>query len=495
MTTILHSIIDFASKHYQAFDVSTLEITFTHVLGGIVLLFGWHVSTTYSRWEKEFCGQRVSRTCDHSPSNKNPPEIQKFEEAQAHIAEHAFQDCEYLECTSAKQSRLRRSINVIRQQARALSFMGAMHGDETADELDMDHVNIRFLDFLWGFCFIGPFSYVLWWKGTKWLRWRKWCVDKGYMTLEEPDYDALVGTILMETSQVIHYFATTRKEKHDDLGNVAGFYFADFPYVDNDCNYKVADLFAVHIDLDTKRFVKSKLDHVYLNASETLLLLWFNCVATQHVKLHAMANWGINQHPSLRETNKFFLQNSTVTALYNYFGYSTFTNFFATWEKQGLLSQGWTSDKKPWTKCVNHGIHEGIANHSNITDLVKHSRFVNFAVKVRAIFIHEFGIHKHMFPGADGEAMFVGTVLHSLDHTLMEWNLPDPLFLDIDDPKFGRMAEIGRIIRVGFVQDVPGLYFNKRFSGSTHPFYKKVYDRACMVDKELADNMDTCIIK
>lgn len=39
-----------------------------------------------------------------------------------------------------------------------------------------------------------------------------------------------------------------------------------------------------------------------------------------------------------------------------------------------------------------------------------------FVVKVRALFLAEFANHKELFPGIDGEAMFVGTVLHSLDH-------------------------------------------------------------------------------
>lgn len=180
--------------------------------------------------------------------------------------------------------------------------------------------------------------------------------------------------------------------------------------------------------------------------------------------------------------------------MYNFFGYSTFSNFLTTWENQGLLSDGW-SEKNSVIKCINHGIKEGIGQHGNITDLMRYSRFVNFSIKVRAIFINEFAKHKHLFPGIDGEAFFVGTVLHSLDHTLMEWNLVDPLWLDIEDPKFGKMAELGRIVRVGFVEDVPFLYFNKRFSGSDHPFYKSVYEKAARIDKDLADNMDTCIIK
>jgi len=404
----------------------------------------------------------------------------------------AFSKCELIADVKEKQSRLTHSTAVMRQMAKAISFRGIKSGNEAAKKLDMDHVYIRFSDFLWGFIFIGPMSFLLWKKATVWLSVRKWLVRKGIMTVEEPDLDALIGLLCLEQSQVIHYFAKTKQDSK--LGNIAGFFFSDFPYVDNDSNYCVADLLAVDIDLDTNRFVKAKMDDINLTASETLILLWFNTIAAQHVKLHAMANWGINQHPSVKEINPFLQQNSVVTAMYNYFGYSTFSNFFVTWEKQGLLSDGWRK-KGSLIKCFNHGIREGVAQHGNITDLVHCSRFVNFAVKVRSIFIHEFAKHKHLFPGIDGEALFVGTVLHSLDHTLMEWNLPDPLWLDVDDPKFGKMAEMGRIVRVGFVPDVPFLYFQKRFRGSKHPFYKKVYERAAKVDKELADNMDTCIIK
>ena len=92
--------------------------------------------------------------------------------------------------------------------------------------------------------------------------------------------------------------------------------FLQFPYVDNDCNYQVADLFAVDIDLDTKRFVKAKLDDINLNAKETVILLWFNTIAAQHVKLHAMANWGVNVDEALADVNPFFRQSSVVTVMY-----------------------------------------------------------------------------------------------------------------------------------------------------------------------------------
>ena len=209
----------------------------------------------------------------------------------------------------------------------------------------------------------------------------------------------------------------------------------------------------------------------------------------------AMANWGVNVDDSLDEVNPFFRRNSVVTVMYNYFGYSTFSGFLKIWADQGLLSKCWLKPEAPLIKSFNHGIKDNICQHGQIEDLVKYSRFVKFVVKVRAIFLLEFQKHKELFPGADGEAMFVGTVLHSLDHTLMDWNLEDALYLDTSDNRFGKMAEMGQVVKAGFVSDIDGLYFHKRFKDSGHPFYDAVYQKAAKIDKEFADCMDTCIIK
>jgi len=467
-----------------------------YAVGVITVLVGYYVNYVYQLWEKAFSSERVKRTNKHSPSHKQPPEITRFNDAQAKILScsekhEAFSKCELIADVKEKQKNWREN-SVLQEKVKAIPFQGLGETTETAAELDMDHTYIRFPDFLWGFIFIVPMSYILWKKGTLWLSFRQYLVKKGIIKVKKPNLEALIATLCLEQSQVINYFAKTKKGS--EIGNIAGFFFADFPYVDNDCNYRVADLFAVDIDLDTKLFVKAKLDDVVLTASETLILLWFNTISAQHVKLHAMANWGINDHPDVKDVNPFLAQNSLVTTMYNFFGYSMFSKFLKTWEKQGLLSDGW-SEKNSFIKCVNHGVRDGVGQHGNIIELAKYSRYVNFSVQVRAIFIDEFARQKHLFPGVHGEAFFVGTVLHSLDHTLMEWNLDDPLWLDVDDKKFGKMAELGRIVRVGFVPDVPFLYFNKRFKGSKHPFYKRVYERAAKIDKDLADNMDTCIIK
>ena len=59
-----------------------------------------------------------------------------------------------------------------------------------------------------------------------------------------------------------------------------------------------------------------------------------------------------------------------------------------------------------------------------------------------------------LFLGIYPEGLFSGTSLQSLNHLLMEWNLEDPLWFDVDDVRFGKMAELGRIMRVGFVPDI-----------------------------------------
>ena len=57
------------------------------------------------------------------------------------------------------------------------------------------------------------------------------------------------------------------------------------------------------------------------------------------------------------------------------------------------------------------------------------------------------------------------------------------------------MAEMVRLVRSGFVTDIPGVYFETKFKGAKHPFYQAFYKKAIKVNKDLADNMDTCIVR
>ena len=180
-----------------------------------------------------------------------------------------FDQCELISQVKKDEQKHTKLENVvIRERAKAIPFLGSMTGRDEAPELNMDHVYIKFLDFLWGFIFIGPMSYCLWLKGTFILRLRIFCIRRGWMNMKEnKDIEGLIATFCLEQTQVINYCAKTKGER----GNIAGFYFADFPYVDSNLKYRVADLFAVDINLDTKKFVKARLDDSELSASDTFI--------------------------------------------------------------------------------------------------------------------------------------------------------------------------------------------------------------------------------
>ena len=366
-----------------------------------------------------------------------------------------------------------------------------MLSDEKADDLDMDHVYLTFPQLLWAYTFIGPNAYFLWHKGLLGLWIRVKLNKMGLLKAIPHDPAEVVGRLCLEGTLAVHFYART--DADSDLGDIAGFFFRDFPYVDHNCNMKTADLFAVDIDLKTKKMVKAKFDNENVTAEEALTLLYFNTISGNHVKLHALANWGVNNEHETKEKNSFLYQNSVTTVVYNFFGFSRFGTYIATWVNWGFLSPGW--EGKTLVQVFEHGIKDNIWSHPNITELIPFSKLVNFICKCRAMFLTEFTKYRGEFPGIHGEALFVGTVLHSIDHTCMDINLEDPLWLNVDCPKFGKMAELCRIVNVGFVKDLPGLMFHKRFKESKHPFYQSVYSKAAKIDNFFADVMDTCIVK
>ena len=137
-------------------------------------------------------------------------------------------------------------------------------------------------------------------------------------------------------------------------------------------------------------------------------------------------------------------------------------------------------------------------NNPHLEDLYQYSDFVNFTEKLRPIFLEVFdGAKRIHFPGCNGDALFMATVFHSLEHTSGHWVFGDKsLFcFDTTHPRFGAGAQMGLLLKECFNQDLPFLTFHKRFKGSKHPFYECIYEEAVKLNKKLADEMDTCIIK
>ena len=248
-----------------------------------------------------------------------------------------------------------------------------------------------------------------------------------------------------------------------------------------------------YVNLKEKKMTKATFDGQQVTGRQVAQILFFYNLSANHVKIHSMANWGLNTENSVKDTNSFLYQNSIITVMYNHFGFTGFADYIPDWKSQGFLSDKWTSDA--WIQTVTQGVTDGMFAHPNIEELVPYSRLVNFIVKTRPIFLSDFAKYRTQFPGVNGEAMYIGTVMHSLDHTCQDWACEDPLWLDVEDERFGLLAEMGRMVKVGFIKDLPGLYFHKRFKGSKHPFYAGFYKKAAKIDRKYADVMDTCIVK
>lgn len=274
----------------------------------------------------------------------------------------------------------------------------------------------------------------------------------------------------------------------EDAGTpVVLFAFNDFAMLDMHGELALAKYLWIELDLESKCMVKAVMDGRELTAEEAVILLWHHNISAGHVKLHAFANWGVN----IDAPDPFVRRNSIITVMYNYFGFTVFKGLASFWHAVGAARYDFS---KIYT-VFEEGVKAGINFHGSIDKLARFSEVVDFSIKVRNKFINEFAKHKKDFPGIEGEALFVGTVLHSLDHTLMDWNMEDAMWLDVDHPEFGMMAELGRFVNAGFVSDLPGLVFEKSFKDAPHPFYQQVYGHAARINTKLANHMDTCVVK
>ncbi len=279
---------------------------------------------------------------------------------------------------------------------RAYSVMG--EGVGAADYLNMDHQYIPFLSYVWSLLFIGHNGMFLWVTGCIKLKFRDVMHRWGWVKPMEHDPSELVAKLVMEASLAVHYVGKREEGEGDDKKVIGGFFFADFPYVKADSSFETAELLSVEIDMTNKRMLWAKLDDKTLTPEEAVTLIWYYTISANHVKLHALSNWAINMEPKQIKENPFPAQNSLVTTIYNYFGYTAFVSFFSSWQSAGLLSKEWKQEA--WIDTVNAGIDDSFFAHPLIRELVPYSEFVEFHVKLRPIFMKEFAkVKGKYFPG------------------------------------------------------------------------------------------------
>ena len=146
-------------------------------------------------------------------------------------------------------------------------------------------------------------------------------------------------------------------------------------------------------------------------------------------------------------------------------------------------------------------LRSGMPSHKNIGNLMPYSDYVAFIVKVRRFFLREFTRHRaedpETFAGIDGEALFIGTVLHSTDHSQFAHTHSVGDYVSIDKTRTAALAEAGQLVVAGLagkLRITPQL-FGLSFSRSPHPLFSDTYKFAAKINRRIADNMECCIVR
>ena len=257
-----------------------------------IITFLGLIYTSYAIWVyfriylRDFAdGERLPRNHAMCPTSvaKDPPDVRSWKDNQQRIL-----DASKLHPSNFATCKLLNDVKVVDHDKQIhRKTLDRPPLKRKASRLDMDHIYITYPQLLWAFTFVGPFSYFLWKKETFILRVRIFLVKKGLMDKKPVDMEALVGKLVLEQSQAIHYVART--SKGSEPGNIAGFFFtgtcadqvftwkdprtitntsipssisssyvlclSDFPYVDDTGQMQTADLFVVGIDLETRKMV------------------------------------------------------------------------------------------------------------------------------------------------------------------------------------------------------------------------------------------------
>jgi hypothetical protein len=473
-------------------------------MAAIVIVFNVvYIYAVYCRW-KEHVVLRKKRSDPASPSNEQRPAVKtetapgspnmrkRIQKYRSELAQHAEKVCS----TAAHAPQQGKAhTHLLRARSAPGAFSCCMNPDSTCEllskieavDLDMDHIYLAFRDFLWASYFILPNSVYLWVRGFLVLKLREQMFHYGIISPLKHDSRRTCALLVLNgpSTSVAYQFQMIDKRGH----TVAIFAFPNFPMLNNQGKYTEADLFSVEIDLSDCVLTKASIDGIDITSDEALILIWFYRISAGHVKIHAFSNWATNvqqfRFPFLRKM-------SVITVMYNYFGNTSFPLLCRMWWQLGLTTIDFSNVKR----VFESGVGQGINDHGNILELAKFSETIDFLIKIRNHFMNEFQKERDCFPAIEGESLFLGTIVHSLDHTLMEWDLQDPLWLQTTG-KYKTMAELGRLVRAGFVENLPGILFCKRYSDAPKEtqLYSSVYAAASKLNKRLADQMDMCIIK
>jgi hypothetical protein len=90
-----------------------------------------------------------------------------------------------------------------------------------ADKLDIDHIHMGPFQFFWGHTFVGLFVLIMYKRKLFLLKCRLILVKVGFSKIRPVDLDSLVGKLVLDKSQAIHYVSRSKKSKKQQIMHVS----------------------------------------------------------------------------------------------------------------------------------------------------------------------------------------------------------------------------------------------------------------------------------
>lgn len=361
------------------------------------------------------------------------------------------------------------------------------HGTVTprlGEELQGKHFDSQYLSltqYLFGQFFVQPNAVALQVGGILCLLMRRKLFSWGFIP-RFLDHETLVAKYILGTSLAMNIVAL------DTETHRATFRFRGLPKFAQDLeSFEPAEDIIVTINARELMLEEAWLGEQELNACDVFVLLNVYLGSVKHVHEHSYGNWGVDpNHPDV------FLRLMSVVSV-NFNSYGNVDNWVTSGAVAGAA--GGRQGQDNFQKLLDHVNSIGVEDHRMVRQLAGYSTFVNFVLQVRLIFFKKFGKYEHLFEGISKEGLFQATVMHSLDHSQGCKIWADPLWIEATNPEYEGMAWTTQIIRAGFSDELPWILFHRFFKDSPHPFFREVYHEARIINQDLADAMETCIVR
>lgn len=251
----------------------------------------------------------------------------------------------------------------------------------------------------------------------------------------------------------------------------------------------VDTLVVIKINVSQRIYIEGEIGGKAVGVDDMFALVGLHTHVFIHPQMHAYANWAVD--PTDKTKSEYFRKMSIVTVAYNHAGFSSGP---VVLDKVLSPSHG-----DVLRGIFSESMKSSVGEHAMVRSLAKHSKVVRFITLLRPMFFRLFVRYRSEIPAnVSAEAYFLGTVIHSIDHSMIVKHIQPRMLASLNvSPCYNASWEMVKVFRNFAVDDLPEtlMCFERFFKDSPECFHREVYRAAYKIDPDLADLMQTSIVK